>query len=65
MSDHLGEASGLTDGRSDIFPHRIIIYLKGGLGSPKLVYTVFFWTVNPTDQRAIFMNLGYQLSRKF
>jgi hypothetical protein len=30
-----------------------------------LIYTVFFWTVNASDQRAIFINLGYQFSRKF
>ena len=62
--DHLGNER-TTDGRNDIYPHRIIIYLKGWLGTPKLIYTVFFWTVNPTDQRAIFINLGYQFSRKF
>jgi hypothetical protein len=62
--DHLGNAR-TTDGRDDLFPHRIIIYLKGWLADPKLIYTVFFWTVNATDQRAIFINLGYQFSRKF
>jgi hypothetical protein len=62
--DHLGNERE-TDGRNDVFPHRIIIYLKGWLANPKLIYTVFFWTINPTDQRAIFMNLGYQFSRKF
>jgi hypothetical protein len=64
FTDHLGNVR-TTDGRSDLFPHRIIIYLKGWLGVPKMIYTVFFWTVNPTDQRAIFINLGYQFSRKF
>jgi hypothetical protein len=64
FTDHLGNER-TTDGRSDVFPHRVIIYLKGWLADPKLIYTVFFWTVNPTDQRAIFINLGYQLSRKF
>ena len=62
--DHLGNER-TTDGRNDIYPHRIIIYLKGWLGNPKLIYTVFLWTVNTTDQRAIFINLGYQFSRKF
>jgi hypothetical protein len=64
FTDHLGNER-TADGRHDIFPHRIIIYLKGWLADPKLIYTVFFWTVNPTDQRAIFINLGYQFSRKF
>jgi hypothetical protein len=62
--DHLGNER-TTDGRNDVFPHRIIIYLKGWLADPKLIYTVFFWTVSATDQRAIFINLGYQFSRKF
>ncbi|HEY9465845.1 MAG TPA: DUF3011 domain-containing protein [Vicinamibacterales bacterium] len=64
FTDHLG-VERTTDGRNDIWPHRIIIYLKGWLADPKLIYTVFFWTVNATDQRAIFINLGYQFSRKF
>ena len=34
-------------------------------GTPKLVYTVTFWTVLDTNQNAIFGNLGYQFSRKF
>ncbi len=62
--DHLGDDRA-TDGRNDIWPHRIIIYFKGWLADPKLIYTVFLWTVNATDQRAIFINLGYQFSRKF
>ncbi len=32
---------------------------------PKLIYTIFLWTVNTTDQNAIFANIGYQFSRKF
>jgi hypothetical protein len=39
--DHLGNERE-TDGRNDVFPHRIIIYLKGWLANPKLIYTVFF-----------------------
>jgi hypothetical protein len=35
------------------------------LGTPKLVYTITFWTVNTTDQDALFANLGYQFSDKF
>jgi hypothetical protein len=62
--DHLGNER-TTDARNDVWPHRIIIYLKGWLADPKLIYTVFFWTVNATDQRAIFINLGYQFSRRF
>ena len=62
--DHLGNER-TVDGRNDIYPHRIIVFLKGWLGTPKLIYTVFFWTVNTTDQDAIFGVMGYQFNRKF
>jgi DUF3011 family protein len=63
-TDHLG-VEHTTDGRNDIFPHRIIVFLKGWVGTPKLIYNVFFWTVNTTDQDAIFAVIGYQFARKF
>ena len=62
--DHLGNEH-TTDGRNDFFPHRIIVYLKGWLGNPKLIYNVVFWTVNTTDQDALFTVLGYQFHRRF
>ena len=62
--DHFGNER-TVDGRNDIHPHRIIVYLKGWLGTPKLIYTVFFWTVNTTDQDALFGVMGYQFHRKF
>jgi Protein of unknown function (DUF3011) len=64
FTDHLGNVR-TTDGRNDIWPHRAMIFLKGWLGTPKLVYSVTLWTVLDTDQNAIFGNLGYQFSRKF
>ncbi len=63
-TDHLGNAHTI-DPRNDIFPHRVIVYLKGWVGVPKLLYTVVLWTVNTTDQDAIFGVLGYQFHRKF
>jgi hypothetical protein len=63
-TDHLGN-DHTVDGRNDIYPHRVMVFFKGWLASPKLIYAVTFWTVNTTDQRAIFGNLGYQFSRKF
>ena len=42
-----------------------MIFLKGWLGNPRLIYAVTFWTVLDTNQNAIFVNLGYQFSRKF
>ncbi len=64
FTDHLGNQR-VPYTRNDIFPHRAIIFLKGWVGVPKLVYSVFVWTVNTTDQDALFGNLGYQFSRKF
>jgi hypothetical protein len=62
--DHLGNERPV-DVRSDIFSHRIMVFLKGWMGSEKLIYNITLWTVNTTDQDAIFANLGYQFSRKF
>jgi hypothetical protein len=62
--DHLGNER-TVDGRNDIYPHRVMVFFKGWLGSPKLIYAITFWTVSTTDQRAIFGNVGYQFSRRF
>jgi hypothetical protein len=62
--DHLGNERAV-DPRSDLYSHRIMVFLKGWLGSPKLIYNITLWTVNTTDQDAIFANIGYQFSRKF
>jgi hypothetical protein len=42
-----------------------MVFFKGWLATPKLIYNVFIWTVNATDQKALFGALGYQFSRKF
>jgi len=36
-----------------------MVFFMGYLGTPKLIYSIVFWTVNTTDQRAIFGNLGF------
>lgn len=64
FTDHLGNVRPV-DTRQDIFPHRIMVFLKGWVGTPKLIYNIFFWTVNTTDQDAIFAVMGYQFHRKF
>ena len=64
FTDHLGNVRPV-DERQDIFSHRIMVFLKGWLGSERLIYNITMWTVNTTDQDAIFANLGYQFSRKF
>jgi hypothetical protein len=64
FTDHLGNVRPV-DTRNDIYGHRVMVFFKGWLVDPKLVYNIFLWTVNDTDQNAIFGNLGYQFSRKF
>jgi len=64
FTDHLGNERPV-DPRSDLFSHRIMVWLKGWLGSEKLIYNITLWTVNTTDQDAMFGNIGYQFSRKF
>ena len=64
FTDHLGNEHNI-DTRNDIFAHRFMLFFKGWLGTPRLLYNVILWTVNTTDQKAIFGTLGYQFSRKF
>jgi hypothetical protein len=62
--DHLGRTRE-TDLRHDIWAHRIMIHLKGWIGVPKLRYQITSWTVNSTDQTALFAVMGYQFHRAF
>ncbi len=64
FTDHLGRVHDV-DARNDIFAHRIMIFLKGWIGLPKLVYQTTLWTVNTTDQKNLFITMGYQFHRKF
>lgn len=64
FTDHLGNVRPV-DPRNDLFSHRIMVFLKGWMGNPNLIYNITLWTVNATDQDAIFANLGYQFSRRF
>jgi hypothetical protein len=63
-TDHLGNEHPV-DARNDIYPHRVMIFFKGWLGSPRFIYNIFIWTVNTTDQKNLFGSVGYQFSRKF
>ncbi len=60
--DHLGNVRPV-DTRHDIYSHRIMVFLKGWLGLPRLRYQIILWTVNTTDQKNIFATLGYQFHR--
>jgi len=62
--DHLGRTR-MTALRHDIWSHRVMVHLKGWIGVPKFRYQVTLWTVNTTDQDALFGIVGYQFSRAF
>jgi hypothetical protein len=64
FTDHLGNERPV-DARQDIYSHRILVWLNGWMGVPKLRYTIAFWTVNTTNQSAIFGNIGYQFHKSF
>ncbi|HEY5920492.1 MAG TPA: hypothetical protein VIV11_02425 [Kofleriaceae bacterium] len=64
FTDHLGREHDV-DARHDIWAHRIMIHLKGWFGLPKFRYQMTLWTVNTTDQNALFAVLGYQFHRAF
>jgi hypothetical protein len=64
FTDHLGQVRPV-DGRNDIYSHRALVWLDGWVGDPKLRYTITWWTVNTTDQDALFGNLGYRFDPSF
>jgi hypothetical protein len=64
FKDHYGNERPV-DARNDIFSHRVMVWFKGWIVDPRFIYNVTLWTVNATDQRALFANLGYQFSKKF
>ena len=64
FTDHLGNER-VVDTRHDLLSHRVIVWFKGWLGDPRLSYALTVWTVNATDQDAIFGNLGYRFHKKF
>lgn len=64
FTDHLGNERPV-DGRQDIYSHRVLVWLNGWVGDPKLRYTITWWTVTDTDQDALFGNIGYQFSKHF
>lgn len=64
FTDHLGNAR-TVDGRNDIYPHRTMVFFKGWVGNPKIIYAITLWTVLSTDQNAIFGVVGYQFGKQF
>ncbi len=64
FTDHLGGEHPVK-AREDIYSHRVLVWLNGWVGTPKLLYTIAFWTVNTTDQDALFGNIGYRFHKRF
>lgn len=64
FTDHNGNQHAV-DARQDIYSHRLLVWLSGWAGLPKLRYTIAWWTVNTTDQDALFGNIGYQFHKSF
>lgn len=64
FTDHLERVRPI-DGRQDIYSHRVLVWLNGWMGVPKLRYTIAWWTVTETDQDALFGNIGYQFNEHF
>ncbi len=62
FTDHNGNTQDV-DARHDIFSHRVMVFLNGWLGDPKFNYSIVFWTVNATDQDALFANLSYSVNK--
>jgi hypothetical protein len=62
--DHLGNEHAI-DARHDIFSHRIMVFLRGWAGTPKLIYQTTLWTVNTTNQIALFESIGYRFHKLF
>ena len=57
FTDHLGNEHPVN-ARHDIYSHRVMVFLNGWVGDPKMIYNIAWWTVNTTDQDALFANLG-------
>ena len=64
FTDHMGNEHPVN-ARHDIYSHRILVFLNGWLGSPEFIYNIAWWTVNTTDQDALFANLGYRFHKSF
>jgi hypothetical protein len=64
FTDHLGNEHPV-DTRNEFSAHRFMVFFKGWLGTQKLIYNIFLWTVNTTDQKGIFGVVGYQFTRRF
>src|SRR5262245_48033029 len=61
--DHLGRPLALHP-RQDFQLHRVMIFFKGFVASPKFEYQAFVWTVNDTTQVAVGGALTYKFNKR-
>ena len=64
FTDHLGRERPVKL-REDIFSQRVLVWLTGWVGVPKLQYMVGFWALNATNDSRLFGNIGYRFNKHF
>ena len=62
--DHLGRERPVKE-REDIFSQRVLVWLSGWVGVPKLEYMLTFWALNATNDSRLFGNIGYNFNKHF
>lgn len=59
-TDHLGVKKEVV-ARNDIQLHRVLVWMKGFLYTPKLYYSIFFWSLNSVHDNMVAGNLIYKI----
>ena len=62
--DHLGREREVKE-RQDIFSQRVLVWLTGWVGDPKLQYMITWWALNATNDSRLFANIGYTFNKHF
>ena len=62
--DHLGREREVKE-RQDIFSQRVLVWLTGWVGDPKLQYMITWWALNATNDSRLFGNIGYTFNKHF
>ncbi len=64
-TDHLGVTHTIDTRKDFSMPHRVIMGFTGFVFDPKFNYNFTVWTVNATEQVAVFGNLSYLFRKEF
>ena len=64
FTDHLGRERPV-DTRLDIWSQRVLVWLSGWVGVPKLKYMLAFWALNASNDSRLFGNIGYAFNKHF